>query len=228
MLIIIDKRIPEKAKDNLAKYGELIEFETRRITYETISGHPDNFFCISDNNLFTAPNLPDEYKILFKKNNITFYTGNKPVGQKYPESAHYNAVITHDFLIHRLDITEPAILENSLNLEKINVSQGYTRCSLLPLKNKIFITSDMGIMKTLSNRGFKVLFVSPESILIGQETMGFFGGSCGVFEDKVFIIGSLDFINDGGNVMYLIKKAGYEIVELYKGPLFDGGSIIFL
>ena len=44
MLIIADKKILEQAKTNLQKYGDLFLLETKGITAESISGHPDIFF----------------------------------------------------------------------------------------------------------------------------------------------------------------------------------------
>ena len=62
MFIIADNRIPPQAKEKLSEYGEIINFSTKGITYEAISGHPDIFFCQVNNKLIVAPNLPDLYK----------------------------------------------------------------------------------------------------------------------------------------------------------------------
>jgi len=62
MLIITDKKIPEQAKINLSKYGEHILLETSKITDESISGHPDVFFCKTLKKLIIAPNTPFFYK----------------------------------------------------------------------------------------------------------------------------------------------------------------------
>ena len=71
MLIIIDNKLPEAAKKTLSAFGEIIEFSTSEITYEAISGHPDVFFCKTDKTLVVAPNLPQQYKSILKKNNIS-------------------------------------------------------------------------------------------------------------------------------------------------------------
>jgi hypothetical protein len=227
MLIIIDKKIPEPAKEKLSAYGELIEFGTSGMTYDAISGHPDIFFCKIKNSVIMALNTPDNYKKIFNDINIPVINGYKTVNGTYPRSASYNAVVTDKYLLHRIDITDKSIIENTTGLENINVNQGYCRCSLLPFNNN-FITSDKGIYKTLSNRKLNVLYFQPDEIIFPGFQHGFFGGTCGVSENIVFIIGSLDHFTNGHTVREFINAAGHEIIELYDGPLFDGGSIIFL
>ena len=228
MLIIVDKKIPDEAKNNLQKYGELVLLETTGITEESISGHPDIFFCETQNKLIIAPNITEKFKTILTQNNILFNEGKYNVGLKYPEAAHYNAVLTDNYLIHRTDITEKEILNDCDDLSMIHVTQGFTRCSLLALKENNFITSDEGIYKTLNSLCLKTLLVSTENIILSGHRYGLFGGTCGIHEDKIFFIGSLANYKDGGKVKIFLELLGYSIVELYNGDLFDGGSILFL
>ena len=228
MLIISDKRIPGKAKEKLQHYGDVMFIETEGIVYEAVSGHPDIFFCNTGNGLVVAPNLPDNLKRKLINYQVDFIEGYKPVGNKYPETASYNAVVTSKYLIHNLKYTDRAILNNTGNLIKIDVKQAYTRCSLLPVKEDCFITSDRGIEKTLLQKGLEVLYVEPSDILLPGFRNGFFGGACSVYENKVFIAGSLDRFGDGNKVRTFLKRFDMEIVELYDGRLFDGGSILIL
>jgi hypothetical protein len=72
-----------------------------------------------------------------------------------------------------------------------------------------------------------VLYVNPSDIILPGFRNGFFGGACGVYENRVFIIGSLDKFGDGSNVRAFLKRLDMEIVELYDGELNDGGSLLF-
>ena len=226
MLILADKRIPEKAKKNLKKYWEVLFLETHGITYPAISGHPDIFFCNTENRLVVAPNIPENIKQQLQKNNIQFVEGSLKVGKQYPETAHYNAVVTGELLIHNLQHTDNVIQENCTDLQSIHVNQAYTRCNLIALDNKRFITSDKAIEKTLINKGFEVLFVHPEGIALPGFEHGFIGGCCGIYEDKIFFIGSLNRFPEGDKIQSFVKE--FKIIELYDGPLFDGGSLIFI
>ena len=227
-MIIANNWIPEQAKEKLLGLGNVIFLETEGITYKAISGHPDIFFCNTKEGLIVAPNLPAKFREELNHYPISFIEGKKPVGKDYPRTAFYNAVVTENYLIHNLKYTDNAILEAAENLKRINVNQAYTRCSLLPLPGDKFITSDRGIEKTLNNEGLEVLYVSPKDIILPGFEHGFFGGACGIYENKLLILGSLKYFRDGVKLRKFLDKAKMEVVELYDGPLYDGGSIIVL
>jgi hypothetical protein len=165
MLFIADKRIPEEALHNLKTYGDVLELYVPGVTYEAIAGHPDIFFCKVGSKLISAPNLPGKYIDTLSKNKIDFIIGKTNVGAKYPASAVYNAVVTGKYLIHKLDITDEVIFSYAGSIKKINAAQGYCRCNLLPLKEGNFITSDEGILKTLSGENLDVLYINPQEVI---------------------------------------------------------------
>lgn len=228
MLIIIDNKLPKPAKDKLSEFGEIIEFSTTGITYEAISGHPDVFFCKADKTLVIAPNLSKQHKNILEKNNISFIEGSKKIGQNYPETAIYNAAISENYIIHNFDFTDEIILKNTSSKQKIKINQAYSRCSILPLKENNFITSDKGIQKTFFENKINHLYVSPEKIVLPGFPNGFIGGCCGVLENKIFLSGSLKYFPDGEKIKQFVQNLKYEVIELYDGLLFDCGSILFL
>ncbi len=226
MLIIADHRIPEQAKKNLARFGMVLWLEPQPGAYPAISAHPDIFFCPVGEQLIVAPNLIETVKKKLEETGVKYVPGNDPVGKKYPETARYNAVATDDFLIGNTDYTDKSILQASGNRKIIRVNQGYTRCNLIPLANHRFITSDRGIEKELVQQGLEVLFVNPEGILLPGFKHGFIGGACGVWQDKLLINGNLDHFPEGQKIREFVKNM--VIIELYDGPLFDGGSLMFI
>jgi hypothetical protein len=226
MLILADKRIPSKAQKSLAGYGEVIPFSSEGITYPAISCHPDIFFCQMNNELIVTPNVPEKFKTILMKNNISFLEGELPVGIKYPDTARYNAVCTEKYLIHNFRHTDSVITDHADDRELVHVDQGYTRCNLLALKEDHFITSDSGISRVLTRYGLNHLYVDPSDIILPRMNHGFFGGACGVHENKVFILCNLDHFKEGEKVRDFLQLLSYEIVELYDGPLFDGGSLL--
>jgi hypothetical protein len=234
MLIIVDKRMPDGAKRNLRKYGELIEFATSGITYEAISGHPDIFFCQTPAGLVVAPNTPGHYLALLKENGISYRMGESGVNGKYPGTAGYNAVVNGHTIIHNTALTDQAIPDflqkNSADnvIHYINVKQGYTRCNLLQLNGNHFLTSDKGIESTLKENGSNVLYVSPQGILLPGFNHGFFGGCCGFWQNNLFIAGSLDLIQEAKKVREFVQSLDISIIELYDGPLYDVGGILQL
>ena len=228
MLIIIDGKTPQEAKKKLAEYGRLVELQTSGITYEAISGHPDIFFHQADGQWIIAPNLPSEYFGILDEHGLHYILGEQDIGEKYPATSAYNAVSAGKFLIHNFRNTDAMITRTLEDADLIHVDQGYTRCNLLALGDKHFITSDRGIERVLKRFDKDCLYVDPAGILLPGVRNGFFGGCCGIRDNTVFIIGSLSHYTDGKIAREYIMAAGYRIVELYDGPLFDGGGIFFI
>ena len=228
MLILVDKRIPESAKNKLSGYGSLIELESQNVVYDAISGHPDIFICQFGDKIIFSPNAPHTFVDLVCNNNFDRVYGDLPLGKKYPETARYNAVITEKFLIHNMKYTDEIITKTFPDRINLHTSQAYTRCNLIPLNDNNFITSDKGIERELLRYAVNVLYVAPNAIILKGHDYGFFGGCCGVNKNTLFIIGSLQYLKDGKEVKEFVTKTGFSIIELYDGPLFDGGGIFFI
>ena len=226
MLIIADQRIPEPAGKKLKTYGQVLWMKPDKSAYLAISAHPDIFVCPVGHQLIIAPNLSGKVKAELQKYRINYTEGEKPVGRKYPETARYNAVVTNKFLICNTRFTDQKILGEAGDREVIHVNQGYTRCNLIPLKNNRFITSDKGIEKTLLQYGLEVLYIDTNGILLPGFKHGFIGGTCGMWQDRLFFIGSLNYFPEGQKIKEFVTSM--EIIELYEGPLFDGGNLIFI
>jgi hypothetical protein len=228
MLIITDNKMPDNAKKRLKDFGDLLEIETSGITYPAISGHPDIFFCQAKQELAVAPNLPEKYFSALQKHGVKFTTGQKPVGNTYPHTSHYNAVVSQTHLIHNINYTDKSLLQICRGLKTIHVNQGYTRCNLISLNGSVFITSDPGFNKTLTDHGLNCHYFPPHEIYLEGFTYGFLGGACGILEQKLFVCGNLNLHNWGNKFRNVAENAGYEMIELCNTPLHDTGSIIFV
>ncbi len=227
MIVIGDNRLPGEVKENLKRFADFVPFTTKNITYNAVSGHPDVFLCQAGNDVVAAPNIPFDYKQILKNSGVNVIEGENNAGEKYPFSAQYNAVVTGKHLIHNLKITDKVILETCRDKKQINVNQGYTRCSLFAVDDFSFITSDKGIYKTLADFDVETLYVDSSEVILPDFSNGFIGGCFGKKDNRIFITGSLSSIKDGKSIHNFITERGYEIVELYKGPLFDGGGLFF-
>lgn len=228
MLIIADKKIPTEAKSRLRSLGSLLELETKGITYPAISGHPDIFLTQVDGRLVVAPNLPEQHIIELRKQNIELVFGEQRVGPKYPQTAGFNAVVATKSLIHNLNTTDPLIRNLCKNKTPVHVNQGYTRCNLVFLDDDHAITSDRGIYKTLTDHGVETLLVNPSGINLPGFEHGFFGGCCGIYDNRLFILGSLKYYQEGAKIRQFVSDLQSKIVELFDSPLFDGGGVMFV
>ncbi len=227
MVVFGDARLPEEAKQKLARYADFVPFATEGLVYDAVSGHPDIFLCRQGNHLVAAPNLPGKYFELLQKTGLGVTVGKSPVGNTYPETARYNAVVTEKYLIHNPKIADASIAETFPGRKRVAVRQGYVRCNLLPLREDVFVTSDRGIEKALRRESLEVLYFSPEGILLPGFSHGFLGGCLGISGNRLFVTGSLSRYPEGEKLRRLFDKLHYETIELYDGPLFDGGGLFF-
>ena len=156
--VIADSRMPEEAKKNLKKLGNVLFINPTSITYDSISSHPDIFFFQKDDALIYAQNAPKKIIKELKKRKINLIEGEKEVGKKYPDTVPYNAVGIGNLLIHNLKYTDAKILSSYKN--HIHVNQGYTRCNLLALNENCFITSDEAISRQLSAVSYQLSAIS--------------------------------------------------------------------
>ena len=234
--IIADSKMPEEAKKNLKKIGNVLFINPTSITYDSISSHPDIFFFQKDDALIYAPNAPKKIVKELKKRKINLIEGEKEVGKKYPETVPYNAVGIGNLLIHNLKYTDAKILSSYEN--QIHVNQGYTRCNLLALNENCFITSDEAISRQLSAVNChptansqqpiaKVLYIDPKQIKLEGQKNGFFPGCCGVWKNNLIVCGSTKNLKEKSELDKFLKENNFNLIELYDGELIDVGSVFF-
>ena len=254
--IIADGRMPEEAKKNLKKLGDVLFLNPTETTYKSISAHPDIFFFQTEDGLIYAPNAPKKIVKELKKRKIKLTEGKKEVGKKYPETVPYNAVGIGETLIHNLKHTDSTIL--SLYENHIHVNQGYTRCNLVALNENAFITS-MEDYKTTRLQDYKevtetqrhrdaeccastgsateelkahgsqltALYIDPRQIKLEGHDHGFFPGCCGVWKNNLVVCGSTKNLKEKEELDKFLKDNNFNLIELYDGELVDVGSIFF-
>lgn len=225
MFIVHDQRVPERIASQLKLFGQTLPFITQDIVPEPLAGHPDIFCCQVGDNVIIAPDIYDQYIQIFNSFNIRIIKGKSSLKNSLNRPVFYNAVVTNDWIIHHKDYTDPQIQEQGADRDFIHVNQAFTRCSLLPLKNNCFITSDKGVENILNNKGLHCQYINPEEIILPGYRHGLLGGCMGISDDKIFIMGNLRYLSEGDKLRDFLENMGYTIIELYDGPLFDGGSI---
>jgi hypothetical protein len=62
------------------------------------------------------------------------------------------------------------------NFNIIDVKQGYTKCSVLPVSNNAFITDDISIYNQCVSFGIDVLYVGKGDVSLPGYNYGFIGG----------------------------------------------------
>lgn len=187
-----------------------------------IDDHPDlSLFKLIEDTIIVDEGVYDYYKEKLSGYNVI--KGEK-VREKYPRDSIYNIVRLKDYYIHN-DITERNIekyfKENRVN--HLKVKQGYTRCSIIPLKN-ILITSDYGIYKTLREK-IAIKLVDNDEVILDGFTQGFLGGTCGLVGNKLIFTGDITRHRAYPVIKGLCNRENIDIIYP-ETTLVDLGSII--
>ena len=160
--------------------------------------------------------------------------GNYKIGFKYPESIYYNVCSIGNYFIHNLKYTEPKILElvDNLNMEKINVSQGYTKCSIAVTSDNSCITTDKNIYQNLKWFNIDCLYIEETEIhLINKNGLeskmrGFIGGASSVIDNNFILFGDKKNLKNLDRIEEHIKKYNLELIDFPELPIYDYGGVI--
>ena len=229
MICFVDYRITENEINSLKKLNyDVIKIPKDNNLYEAINGHTDiQLNILNKNTLIINKNINLSFKELLKTKNINFIESDSTLSSKYPSNISLNAYITDNYLVHNLKFTDKKILDYCKNKKTINVNQGYTKCSILPLREKVIITNDTGIYNTLKNEGFDILLLPFGDIELSGFNYGFIGGVGGMISnDSMAFFGSLDNYAFGNEVKKFLYKYDIKPIYLSNTKLIDRGSLL--
>ena len=229
MYCFLDYRVTTEEINNLIKLNmhPIIVPRTTKV-YEGINGHVDiQLNVIHENKVIVHKSMSSDFLELLSLNNIEYILSKEELGISYPKDIILNGLILENYFIHNLKYTDATLLETQSNKKLVNVNQGYTKCSVLPLREKVAITSDNGIYEALTSESFDVLLVPPGDIILPSMNYGFIGGVGGMIsESKLALFGDLDFYKYGSEVKMFLSKFDIEYSSLKKGGLVDRGSLL--
>ncbi len=201
---------------------------------EAVSSHTDMLLFIGFDRLFCHA----DYYVCNKEliDRIASLTGfeltlsNEKSGKKYPHDVLFNACIMGHKLICNKKTVSKLILDSAMsaNYEIINVSQGYTKCSVCPIGENALITSDKAIANACMTHGIEVLLISEGNVSLPPYDYGFIGGASGIHGANAYFCGSLDIHPDNVKIKMFCESNGIKVISLSNGPLQDVGSIFFI
>lgn len=231
MNCFIDYRATEEELLNLQKLNiNPILVPKTDLVYQAINGHVDIQLNIIDKNtVIVHKSISSDFLFTLSKYNIKYLLSESSLSSKYPSDIILNALIMNNYFIHNLKFTDKNLLSSQKSKKLINVKQGYTKCSVLPLKEKVAITNDRGIYNSLLVEGFDMLLIPPGDILLPSLNYGFIGGVGGMIsEDELALFGSLEYYKYGELIKDFIKKHKIKALPLKKGKLVDRGSLVLI
>jgi hypothetical protein len=201
--------------------------------YEAIDGHPDIQLNVlknkSSNQIIIQKDISEHFKDVLKLNNINYIISKKSLSNTYPDDIILNSLISEKYFIHNLKYTDENLLKSQISKVNINVPQGYTKCSILPVRDNALITSDKGIYESLKNHNFHILLLPPGDILLPSLNYGFIGGVGGMISNDIMVFfGDLDSYKWGDEIKKFLFKYDVSPISLRKGKLIDRGSLLTL
>ena len=145
---------------------------------------------------------------------------------KYPKDIGLNFIIINNKIIGKTDSADRKLLESVKHLAKINVRQGYSKCSCLVVNDDAVITDDESIYNALSDIGIEVLRISKGDIYLEGHNYGFIGGaSCKISKSEILFFGDVTRHRDYKKIAGFLDKHGCDIISL-DFPLTDFGGMI--
>lgn len=230
-LVLVDERISWQMENELKKRNiEILKSIECKNTYNSIGYHPDIcVFYLGDGRIIVEPKVYEEYKSMLKGYGFKVLKGEREVKEKYPYNVHYNVAIVGEYAIHNFKYTDPTILRyiEENNLKKINIKQGYAKCSICIVDDKSIITSDEGIYNSLKETDIDCLLIRSGHIKLENMNYGFIGGCTGLIsKNKIAFCGDVTNHPDYESIKEFLKSKNKEIVILSKEKLLDLGSII--
>lgn len=233
MFCFIDYRTTDQEIKALENQGlTCISIPKCTSLYNAIDGHVDIQLAVLNKckkEVIIHKNMDENFKNLLVSKNIIFQETACSLNSTYPDNVILNALILNNYFIHNLNFTDSNLLKTQNSKELIQVKQGYTKCSCLILNETALITSDSGIYKILSTKGFDILLLPPGDIELPGLDYGFIGGTGGMIsENTMAFFGSLDHYLYGDLVKSFLSK--YKIKPLYlkNSKLTDRGSLLTL
>lgn len=231
-LVLIDGRTDGRIIGELRARGvESIATKAYPGLYSAISHHPDIFLHpIGGDRIVYAPGISPETLTALDGHGFCLIRGAAELGSRYPMNIAFNVARVGHFAIHNFRYTDPVVLEElkKLEVELINVKQGYAKCSVSVVDEKSIITSDKGIARAADKKGMDVLLIEPErGIRLPGLDMGFIGGSTGLLgRHQWAVTGDLDSLKSGPEIRAFLLSRNIEPVCLSPEQIVDVGSIL--
>ncbi|WP_027702691.1 DUF6873 family GME fold protein [Metaclostridioides mangenotii] len=230
-LALVDKRLSKSMEEDLERSNiELIKTIECDGVYESINCHPDICICnLGNGDIVVEPSMYNRYKSLLKKYNFNAIKGQTELKSKYPHDIAYNVAIVGEYAIHNFKYTDKKILEfiDCKGLKKINVEQGYSKCSICVVDDRSVITSDKGIFNKLDETEIDCLLVESGHIELFDMNYGFIGGCTGLISNnKLAFFGDVRKHPNYNDIKLFLDGKDKEIFILGEERLLDLGSLV--
>jgi hypothetical protein len=198
--------------------------------YPAICAHPDiQFHHLGENDILAAPNSNEKTVEILREKGCKIIWGESFLEARYPKDIPYNVARIGQFAFHNLRYTDRKL---KIELEKrgvqmIHVEQGYSKCSILIVSSRAFITEDVGIYRAAEKHGMNVLLLKPGYVELPGLNYGLIGGAGGLISPKTLALtGRIDTHPQRDEILNFFAREGVTPLYLTERRIFDIGSIL--
>lgn len=149
------------------------------------------------------------------------------VSGEYPCDIGLNFAVSSERIIGKFSCADKALLSETVCLERLDVRQGYCKCSTLVISENAIVTDDEGIYRVACEKGVESLLVSKGDITLEGHSYGFIGGASGkMSKNTVVFFGNIEKHRDSEKIKAFLSEhgCGYECTDA--GELRDIGGIV--
>lgn len=226
---VIASKLSKVATDYLKNAGfEVLSFPENPNVDKRVAHHSDLSFFFDGNDTLFIENELSEYADLLKTYCQNVVVIKKKLGKEYPKDVLLNCVCVGKNFICNSETVSDEVFDKMKNsgYNIVDVKQGYTKCSVVPVSDNAIITDDESICAECKKCGIDVLKVSKGSVFLDGFDYGFIGGATGkISESEIIFNGDIDDHPDYKEIDLFLKKYGIKAIS-FKGKLEDIGSII--
>ncbi len=227
--VLIGSDCPKDIQHTIESYGiKTLKSVNLSLIEDATSTHPDmSILHLGDNKFICAKSSLTYYQKILEDASVQALP--EELKSPYPQDAGINAAILGKTVFYcKKSISEHIFEEvRRLNFRRIPVTQGYTKCNLVPISENALITEDMSIYNAAIKNGLDALRINPGSIYLKGYPYGFIGGACGKIDvGTLAITGKLAYIPEVESITAFCRNHGVEVVELCNSRPCDIGSIL--
>lgn len=235
-MIIVDNRIRKIEMEFLNKLDRnILALPSINNVYEEISSHVDIYISKIKDTLIIEKAMYDNIKEKVLDNDICIVRGDETVKNPYPNDILYNVCVIGNNAIHNFKYTDKKLLEiiDKKGLNKININQGYSNCSIAVIDDNSAIVSDKKIANMLQEYGIDTLYID-EKLDIKlldkkgnySKMSGFIGGAIERMENNVIVFGDLNKIDKENKIRNFITSRNLNVIDFKGFDVIDYGGII--
>ncbi len=232
-LVIVDGRASVEIINSLKEKDlQIIRTIKCEKVDDSISYHPDIVIHpLNHDTIVVEPSVFGYYYDQLKGSGIKVLRGKKKLGSKYPEDIGYNIARLRGLAIHNFKYTDEKILSifEESDLKRINIKQGYSKCSVMIVDEKSAITSDKPIYNKLKDEDYDILLIDQGHIDLPGQPYGFIGGCSGnLTENEILLSGSIRHHPNKKEICKFVENKGKKLTFLSTEKIVDIGTIMVL